>query len=806
MDATATTQPTFPPAAKVPIPVTIFIVGVIMALFGVVGVVQTIEFGLVTGDPTAFYAAAVAVCAMGVSSVLIGVTMFVLNRPLILSINALLWPQQLASVYLVLQFALESRNPGSGTMLGVLGIVGFLLGRFVSAQLRRAELISGFFPDLVRAQAAAESAEAGTSGGRSIGRAMAESLIFPAPIVDEHGDNWVRANIESIIIAFIMALVIRTFALEAFKIPTGSMKPTLDGDNLNASGQVVRWGDKILVSKFLYLVAPPKRWEIIVFKYPLNTKRNFIKRLIGLPEEQLLIYRGDIWTRPTQGGVPQGEFELQRKPDDVQEALWMPFYSYRWAIDPHRSLRIFQSRDHWQPAGDVMRTLPLGLADEANAGLGNFTADWIRVNPGRSPQLSNEYVAWDTPDDSDPHFGTWSTDLQAHGFVAEPAFEAHGWATIGFVRKIFDRFALPESIEAYMQTYYQSDRADLNYYTSSQNPSRQVGDIRVKTTVTLDSAESRLKITLWRGDERNVLILGGDGSAEWKVFVETDRHDTPEIIAPTDGVAPLADRLRARGLAIRPGVPVELAFSNADRRLRLSIDGVRIEPWDYPVPTRATPAAGINPEDHEADGVTALTFGARGGKVAVAKIEIDRDIHYFADGGAVSDPGSDGFGRPRSRPIPVDIGPNNYFGLGDNTRRSKDSRLWYGLKFELADGRVIKAEPDPTSDSLSTPNLLIRPSSSGRGDVGTSWINTELATLRDETLQDLLRQMQQQRQHRPISERLIQIEDITGVVQTVDVMEIQRVTKYFAFAIPHDHLIGRALFRFLPLEAARFVR
>jgi len=91
-----------------------------------------------------------------------------------------------------------------------------------------------------------------------------------------------RENIEAIVIAVILALFIRTFVVQAFKIPSGSMKNTL------------LVGDHILVNKFIYgiklpfidkTIIPienPKRGDIIVFQFPEDPSKDFIKRVIGI--------------------------------------------------------------------------------------------------------------------------------------------------------------------------------------------------------------------------------------------------------------------------------------------------------------------------------------------------------------------------------------------------------------------------------------------------------------------------------------------------------------------------------------------
>jgi len=99
-----------------------------------------------------------------------------------------------------------------------------------------------------------------------------------------------REWIKTLAVAIFLALFIRTFIVQAFKIPSGSMLPTLE------------IGDHILVNKFIYgvrlpfldlwLLGPwtPKRGDIIVFKYPYDESRDFIKRVIGLPGDVVEVH------------------------------------------------------------------------------------------------------------------------------------------------------------------------------------------------------------------------------------------------------------------------------------------------------------------------------------------------------------------------------------------------------------------------------------------------------------------------------------------------------------------------------------
>lgn len=99
----------------------------------------------------------------------------------------------------------------------------------------------------------------------------------------------VREYTEAIIIAILLALFIRTFIVQAFKIPSGSMLPTL------------KIGDHLLVSKFTYglrvpfsgaLLLPwkePQRGDVIVFRFPKDRSVDYIKRVIGVPGDTVTI-------------------------------------------------------------------------------------------------------------------------------------------------------------------------------------------------------------------------------------------------------------------------------------------------------------------------------------------------------------------------------------------------------------------------------------------------------------------------------------------------------------------------------------
>jgi len=168
---------------------------------------------------------------------------------------------------------------------------------------------------------------------------------------------------EWLTIAFILAFIIRAFIMEPYRIPTGSMADSLMGihfrirckqcgypynygfepakynlpeDTIPASdvppydsrcpscgfyqptggNMPIANGDRILVLKCIYQFFEPKRWDVIVFKNPLDPTENYIKRLIALPGEAVEIIDGDIYI----------DGRISRKPPKVQQELWMTVF------------------------------------------------------------------------------------------------------------------------------------------------------------------------------------------------------------------------------------------------------------------------------------------------------------------------------------------------------------------------------------------------------------------------------------------------------------------------------------------------
>ena len=128
-----------------------------------------------------------------------------------------------------------------------------------------------------------------------------------------------REYLESIVVAVILALFIRTFAVQAFKIPTGSMEPNL------------MIGDHLLVNKLVYSPSlsplkdtlfgkrPIKRGHVVVFKFPEDPTRDFIKRVIGLPGETIEIRNKQVYVNGKPLEEPYAHFiDAPLRPDDPE--------------------------------------------------------------------------------------------------------------------------------------------------------------------------------------------------------------------------------------------------------------------------------------------------------------------------------------------------------------------------------------------------------------------------------------------------------------------------------------------------------
>jgi len=464
---------------------------------------------------------------------------------------------------------------------------------------------------------------------------------------------------EWLITAFILAFLVRAFIMEAYRIPTGSMADTLKGDHFRlrcqqcgykydcgsdmeryrlggdtiAAGNVklpisrcpscghydsagraipISNGDRILVLKCIYQFFEPQRWDVIVFKNPLNPPENYIKRLIGRPGETVEIIDGDIYI----------DGQISRKPAKVQEELWMPVYD-----------------NDYQPARPRE---------------GSFNGH-VWQQPFRNIAESK----WKL-DKSDP------TKFQ----LDSPADETSSLIYDTSIGNDFRTTYAYDSVGDYKNMPYCSDLM-VRFYAQSAGRQGSVG-ITVSKYQTLYKAwiDFAGNMAIAKVSEGKETILDSkiiDPSAMNKSALQRLPSDgLPLDGLPSDGPTLVEFANVDHQLIFRFGsdkLTYDLGRSAEDageRKSRSTPDIAQPDVHSGPAGGFAT-AGDVQPQ--------VKIFGS--GTVTVSHIAIFRDIHYTAKRSA----GSPEEGRAIEG-NPFTLGKDEFFVLGDNSPNSEDGRWW----------------------------------------------------------------------------------------------------------------------------------
>jgi signal peptidase I len=200
----------------------------------------------------------------------------------------------------------------------------------------------------------------------------------PAPAVTRK--SIIREYAESIIIAVLLALVIRTYLVQAFKIPSGSMEDTLAiGDHLLVNKFI--YGTKLPFSdKRLLKLRDPRRGDVIVFEYPEDPSKDFIKRVIGTPgdviegKDKKVYVNGTPYENPHEVHKEKDIIPKEMNPRDSFGPVKVPPNSY-FMMGDNRD-RSYDSR-FW---GFVSRDKIKGLA---------FIKYWSWDKDGFRPRFRN---------------------------------------------------------------------------------------------------------------------------------------------------------------------------------------------------------------------------------------------------------------------------------------------------------------------------------------------------------------------------------------------------------------------------------
>lgn len=511
-----------------------------------------------------------------------------------------------------------------------------------------------------------------------------------------------RETIESIVVAFILALLIRGFEAEAFVIPTGSMAPTLMGRHkeitcaqcgyvypVNASeeSEPVAWGtcancrfqtrvdhepsfkgDRILVMKFPYDLSTlpgagkPRRWDVVVFKYPEEPEVNYIKRLVGLPDEDLRIEYGDILTR-TRGS--DGPFLKVRKPLKHQQSMQMLVYD-----DASRAL--------------LLAGLPPWQRWAAKA-----PGTWVEEGVGTYVVRSASDADW--------------ADLRYRHLVPDPK----QWEAVLAGTKP-DQAPRPTLITDFYS--YNTNLTPRGYRDGPELPEPHwVGDLTVSFRLQVEAPTGQVRIDLIEGGVRNRCEI------DLATGLATLSH----------GGRPLGE---PKPSGVRGTGTFDVVFANVDDRLTLWVDGRT--PFGEGMAYNDSPAAHSIPTAADLDPVG---IGVRGTPAQVSGLVLKRDIYYTlkpgeADYGGLwpllpnqaTDPAgqvaeifdlladASRFSRITDlQPSDFSIGPGRYMMMGDNSPRSKDSRGWYRRDQINPDSPDSGWDPNPRQSWEVPERLLI---------------------------------------------------------------------------------------------------
>lgn len=464
---------------------------------------------------------------------------------------------------------------------------------------------------------------------------MTPAAPTPAGHAPPHGSLSRRVLFLAVPI-FILFLVIRTAGMEPFGVPTGSMAPTLLGNHreapcprcgipvvvgepthdgpavypratcqncgekgidLTASPDIP--GDRLLVDKNVYSLRKPRRWEVAVFRCPVDDTTPYVKRVVGLPGESIQLIGGDVFANG----------ELLRK-----------------SLAQLRELRI--------PMFDVRSAPP-----------GGWTVRWLSEPVASSPKLPRG--------DATPAASVVDKEVLSDGVLTLNAF-AGSARTVGLT---YRNWNLDRKTE-------EPVRDTLTYNDPKQAGSPVlVHDFLVEFDLERIDGTGSFAIRLGDGLDTVAAELGNDGAR----------------LGP-DGGDPVVNP----GFRLLPGKPVRVTFAFADRRVSLAVEGKEIIPAvDLPAtPTLLARREGVS---------RPIQLGARGVHVTVRNLVLYRDVCYRTDGS----------NAPNGSRTPCQLGPDEYFMLGDNPANSRDSRAW-------------EKPGVPERDFLGKPFLIHQPLRLGR--------------------------------------------------------------------------------------------
>jgi signal peptidase I len=613
-----------------------------------------------------------------------------------------------------------------------------------------------------------------------------------APAV--YKQDGIRDGIEAIVIAFVLALMFRTFEAEAFVIPTGSMAPGLMGahhditcdicgyryqvnshelddkrglehaqemqslynelskaqsvgnraaaqqiqtrmDNANAAfarasqnmntvrgtcpicrytvdfekskdpkSATVYSGDRLIVTKFPYEFGQPKRFDVAVFRYPHGPHESYIKRIVGLPDEHIRLFHGDVFTRPVKTSDP---FVIARKPERKLLAMAQIVHDNDYVVgvdgkpDPLLAAG-WPARWHggaWNDGAGMLKFDRSQTAWNATDEGRSFTIDREGASAGGDDWLRYQHIV--------PSSEVWSR------FDKEKSLPQGGVEVQPRPELISDFYAYDTNLDK-NDVLGQSRELDQNRVIGLG--AHWVGDLMLECELKVaevDAGKSAVTLELVEGS-----LVNADGTrvpCRFQCRIDLTTGDATLQVIGIPG-NDWSRQPRTAKTAIQGPGNYEVRFANFDDQLYLWVDGSRVEfeqPTEYHFASDDPLVRNNRPT--EAD-LAPIGVKVENATVTVEHLRVNRDIYYIATnhqramnsgvlngyvGGNVmtNNPSEASQREFMSNPglwsafdnmyqVEFKTGPDDFLPLGDNSPQSSDGRLWRD-----PDGHVSPTSP-----------------------------------------------------------------------------------------------------------------
>ncbi|MDR0521631.1 MAG: S26 family signal peptidase [Planctomycetaceae bacterium] len=546
------------------------------------------------------------------------------------------------------------------------------------------------------------------------------NISTPQPVIESAGFvHSIREYAEALGVALVLAFLFKAFIIEAYSIPTGSMASTLMGRHkdvfceacgfpfqLGASkesnegsenpkpadylpqivagtcpqcqytmyvgqtpdGRASRAsysGDRIFVNKSIFNFREPSRWHVTVFRYPARPQINYIKRLVGVENETLLLRNGDVFVR--KEGTD--EFKIQRKPLRAMLAMLRPVDDNDYVLPSLHKLgwktRWYGDEQSWNTANDYKSFAGHHSAKDAPA---DETA-WLRFrNIIPSSAEWNNLMQGKLPDNGETGTPLLVTDFVAYNsqWTYEPEFgmphEIHALDLAGGEKKI----VCPKNPAGF----------GLNW----------VGDLTLSCLLHVEQASGTAVFRLIKGGIAFQCEIDlASGKASFSI------PGVPEFV-PFSADTPVKKTGKYR-----------MMFCNIDEEMRLIVNGKETDTagkGEYDVYCRPGTLLARDRPPTALD-LEPAAVGIRNTQVKVEHIKIQRDLYYISCDEMTSrrcdlekppfrhdfSYGEESIRKVLSSPDRwqdfgktqetfFELGKGQFLMLGDNSAESKDSRLW----------------------------------------------------------------------------------------------------------------------------------